>query len=146
MTGAIHAYFLSQTHGLLEYERFVWLYTAFDGCHRVRATIAKENPLEVSHAKRIQKLCATYNIAIPAWADPTGVEQVAAVRNATIHEGLFFDEPLGFGTFGGTVLDKHVLGSMTALAGRVLIALLELPAHDYIQSPVTLRQMIGVRL
>jgi len=63
-----------------------------------------------------------------------------------LHEGLFFDEPLGFQGFGGDILSKHILVEMTALVSRFIVALLELPATDYIRSPISSRQNEGVRL
>ena len=37
MRGAIHSYFISQTPTLLEFEKFIYLYTALEGCHYVRS-------------------------------------------------------------------------------------------------------------
>lgn len=146
LAGAIHSYFLAQTRDLLEFEQFIYMYTAFEGCHFVRETIEGREPRATPHGKRIKKLCDAFGIAVPAWADPTTSEHIAGIRNVTIHEGLFFDEPLGFRGFSGQVLDHHVRGSMLALISRLCVALLDLSAQDYIASPITSRQNEGVQL
>ena len=158
LCGVIHAYFLAQTRNLLSYEQFVWLYTALDGCNAVeerirrpqraaaRAMASSGTGRRTTHAERIQILCNTFGMPVPDWANPMTSSTIATVRNDTIHEGLFFDEPLGFRSFGGSNLDKHVIGSMIALVSRIVVAILGVPAVSYIQSSLTSRQNHGVQL
>jgi hypothetical protein len=39
MRGATHSYFISRTPTLLEFEEFIYLYTALEGCHYVHAVV-----------------------------------------------------------------------------------------------------------
>jgi hypothetical protein len=146
LAGAIHSYFLAQTRHLLEFEQFIYMYTAFEGCHFVRETLEGREPRATFHGQRVKKLCEAFGIAVPAWADPTTSEHIVGIRNVTLHEGLFFDEPLGFRGFSGQVLDHQVRGPMLKLISRLCVALLELPAHAYIVSPITSRPNEGVQL
>jgi hypothetical protein len=153
LTGVIHAYFLAQARCLLPFE--VYLYTAFDGCHAVREMIAGRVPHHTRHGDRIRSLCVAFGIVadsaganVSSWADaPANVQPaVTTVRNNALHEGVFFDEPLGFQGFSDSKLSPHILGEMTALVSRFIVALLELPATDYIRSSIKSRQNHGVRL
>jgi len=148
LTGAIHAYFLAQTRTLFEYEQFVYLYIAFEGCHAASETIAGRSPRATAHGARIRNLCVTFQMDVPTWADWSGNLQpaVTVVRNDALHEGLFFDEPLGFQGSGDEAPSKNIIAEMRALVSRFIVALLELPATDYIRSPISSRQIEGVRL
>jgi len=125
MRGAIHSYFLSQTPTLLDYEQFIYLYTALEGCHWINSTVSGLEPRKIPHDKRIKGLCEAFSIPTPSWA-----ELVAPHRHATLHEGLFFDEPLGFHVFGGRHHDTP-LGMGTC---------------DYVRSPVNTRQRHRVQV
>lgn len=146
LAGVIHSYFLAQTPDLLEFEQFIYLYTAFEGCHFVHETLAGNIPWQTRHSDRIQKLCESFNMNTPAWANKNAHQHVAKIRNDAIHEGLFFDEPLGFKGFDGQILDNNIRTMMLALVSRLLVALLELPAPGYIESPITLRSKEAVTL
>jgi hypothetical protein len=126
LTGAIHSYFLAQKPGLLDYEEFIWLYSALEGCHFVQETIAGRVLRHTPHSDRIKKLCEQHKILadsagnnVPTWADPNATETIATLRNVAIHEGLFFEEPLGFEAVGGGNLPDYVLGCMRHLISRV---------------------------
>jgi hypothetical protein len=164
LAGAIHAYFLAQRQGLLEYEKFMFLYMAVDACHAIhRAKADSRQPRDrqprVTHAERIRDLCMEFRTVadstgrrVPLWADPPpgavrGTKPaIAALRNELFHEGLFFDEPLGFAGFGDPRISEHVIGDLVALVSRFIVATLELPATAYIQSSLTNRTMEGVLL
>jgi len=148
VVGIIHSLFLSQTPTHLCFEEFIYLYTALDGCHYVQSLVAGQNPRGGKHSERTANLCAAFNCPVPAWADcQTGT--IAKYRNETLHEGLFFDEPLGFRIFSGSsVLGAHqnTLLEMQGLTCRFLCAILGFNDPDYITSPVDTRQRIGLRL
>jgi hypothetical protein len=151
VTSVVHSYFLSQTPILLDFERFTYLYIAVDGCYRVWEIIygppaKKDKP---THKARIAYLCTALNLPVPAWAD-TSSGTVATHRNNTLHEGLFFDEPLGFQTFGGTAspgsTTEDYLLEMTGLVSRLVCALVGFNDRRYIESPLSTRQVIPARL
>lgn len=148
LTGIIHSYFLAQNPTALGFERFTYLYVALEGCHFVYRTSLGQNPRSGTHSDRIAALCSAFNRQVPAWADPSA-RTVVDRRNETLHEGLFFDEPLGFAGFGGSRHQPpigHVPSQMEALVARLLVALLDIPASAYIQSPVNTRQRHGLTL
>jgi len=148
MRSAIHSYFISRTPILLEFEEFIYLYTALEGCHCVHTLIQGEPTRITRHNERIARLCEAFSIPKPPWADPKN-SLVAKHRHAALHEGLFFAEPLGFQLFGGknrNVQDGMVLLQMAALTSRLIIALLGMENCDYVRSPIDTRQRHGVRL
>lgn len=150
VVGIIHSLFLSQTPTHLCYEQFIYLYTALDGCHYVHShlKVKGQKSLRVMHSERIANLCAAFNCPVPTWADSqTG--DIAKHRNETLHEGLFFDEPLGFRVFGGTGPSgshQNILLEMQGLVCRFLCAMLGFNDPDYIASRVDTRQQIGLQL
>lgn len=151
VTGIIHSLFLSQTPTYLCFEEFIYLYTALDACHFVHSLTTGQNPRDGGHAKRITNLCGAFNCPIPAWADiQSGT--IAKHRNETLHEGLFFDEPLGFRIFGGAPPSNapaaygNALLEMRVLVCRFVCAILGFNDASYITSPVNTRHKFGVRL
>lgn len=142
MRGTIHCYFISCTPSLLEYERFIYLYTAIEGCHYVHCTLRGTRPTSIPHSRRIEELCNALSMPVPPWADATS--GIVAHRNSTLHEGLFFDEPLGFQIFGGnktrTTADGWVLLEMQKLTSRFVVALLGMPKKPYVSSVTNDRQ------
>ncbi|WP_374295932.1 hypothetical protein [Acinetobacter sp.] len=98
---AIHALFLSQFPQSLPFERFQYIYMALDTCFKLIAT--KSNPRKrLNHAERVQWMCKNFDMPVPSWAITVeGTSDISLVRNDTIHEALFFDEPLGFSIYGG---------------------------------------------
>lgn len=146
---AIHSYLLAEIPTLLDYERFVHLYTAVDACFAVRALICRPPKKRVPHAERIAYLCTELSLPVPTWADPSN-PYVAAQRNETLHEGLFFDEPWGFSIFGG---ERHadpqnqgLLLEMQHLICRILMATLGVQDRQYLTSSIADRQRHGVKL
>jgi hypothetical protein len=118
-----------------------------------RALILGHDPTKrTSHRKRVADLCSAYGIDVPAWADPaaSGKTNVARFRNETLHEGLFFGEPLGFQMFGGNGArrpeDEGILLERSSLISRIVLALLGMEKCEYVISPIGTRQMIGVRM
>ncbi len=146
---AIHSYLLAEIPTLLDYEKFIYLYTAVDACFAVRKLICGPPKKWISHRERIAYLCDELSLPVPWWADPIS-PYVTAQRNETLHEGLFFDEPWGFSIFGG---ERHedpknqmLLLEMQHLTCRILIALLGIQDRQYLTSPISDRQRHGVML
>lgn len=151
LTAIIHALFLAQFPPALSFERFTYLYVALDGCHFVHSTLQGTAKNRVTHAERIEALCKAFGIAVPTWADPNAPGNIASNRNETLHEGLFFDEPLGFSVYGGNKKAAaagrgNTVLEMQKLVCRLLCALLDLPDKTYVRSPVNDRQMHGMKL
>ncbi len=97
VSAAVHALFMAQNPRHLQFERFIYLYTALDACY---ALAAKLSPTagRLPHAERIAWLCKQFQIPTPTWAfpDASGDVEVADLRNETLHEALFMKQPLGF--------------------------------------------------
>lgn len=148
ITGIIHSLFLAQNPTALMFEKFTYLYIALDGCHFVSRSMFGQKPKYVRHKERIDQLCNAFGMAVPKWANPA-TTSIADYRGETLHEGLFFDEPLGFASYGGAsqvARSENVVLQMQALVCRFLFALLGIPAVDYIRSPVNMRSQHGVTI
>jgi hypothetical protein len=145
---AVHSYLASDIPTLLDYERFIHLYTAIDACYAAHGLIAGQ-PKKVSHAERIAYLCEELGLPVPPWADRNSTF-VATQRNETLHEGLFFGEPWGFSICGGEQHNdpKHqmLLLEMQKLTCRIVVAILGVQDHEYLTASVSDRQRHGLRL
>jgi len=135
---AVHALFLGQNPQNLAFEQFTYFYLALDAA----SALAKVGgDIKTS---RIQRMFEKYGVTTPAWAKP-GNTEVAAIRNCTLHEALFMNEPLGFaGLAGGP--SRYLTLEMRALVCRLLVALIGGEDPDYVQSPVNTRQRHGLDL
>lgn len=146
---AIHTLFLSQFPQNLPFERFQYLYMALDTCFKIIATKSKPNK-KLNHAQRIQWMCEKFDIPIPSWATTNDDKSdISIVRNDTIHEALFFDEPLGFSIYGGnqpTTNSANILLQMQHLVCRLLVAILGKPDTDYVKTSVGSRMRQPLRL
>lgn len=146
---AIHALFLSQFPQNLPFERFQYLYMALDTCFKIIETKSKPNK-RLNHAERIQWMCEKFDIPTPSWSMTNdNKSDISIVRNDTIHEALFFDEPLGFSIYGGnqpTTNSVNVLLQMRHLVCRLLVAILGKPDSDYVKTSVESRMRQPLRL
>lgn len=146
---AIHSYLASNMPTLLDYERFIHLYTAIDACYAAQELIAGQAKKRVPHAERIAYLCEELALPVPWWADLNSAF-VARQRNEALHEGLFFGEPWGFSIFGGEQHEdpkqQMLLLEMQKLTCRIIIALLGVQDREYLTSSVSDRQRHGLRL
>ena len=144
----VHALFLSQNPRLLQYERFIHLYTALDTAFALLKR--RTRGPNIIHTQRIRWMCRHFGMPIPMWARVRGRRsQVAALRNPTFHEALFDGEPLGFAIYRGSrnnKLDKNILLEMEGLVCRLIVALLGRADGVYTRSPVTTRQTYGLDL
>jgi hypothetical protein len=149
LRAAIHSYLASDIPTLLDYERFIHLYTAVDACYAASGFIAGKPKKNVRHAERIAYLCDEIGLPVPWWADRNSAF-VAKQRNETLHEGLFFGEPWGFSIFGGNQHNdpkqQMLLLEMQKLICRIVIALLGIQNREYLTSSVSDRQRHGLRL
>ncbi len=136
---AVHALFLGQHPQNLEFERFVYLYTAMDACYRLTTGVRGRAPGDLPHARRIESMCSKIGVETPIWADPTASgPEVVAIRNDTLHEALFMDAPLGFrGSQEGS--NENLTLEMRALICRLLVALIGGEKAAYLRSPVSIR-------
>lgn len=150
IAGIIHALLLAQYPQSLMFEKFLLLYTALDACY---ACVKEINNItqDKPHTKRIDWMCNQLNIPSPSWAVPQKntttnkwETELSIVRNNSIHESLFFDEPLGFSIYGGNSStnqqSRGVLPEMQALISRLLVSLLIKSDCNYVKYPVNARQ------
>ena len=150
VTAVIHALFLAQYPQNLPFEQFQYLYMALDACFRLVAV--KEGPkFNQPHAGRIQWMCEKFDIPVPKWAESTIADpsSLSIVRNNTIHEAIFFDEPLGFSIYGGNKPDVNPCNvplQMQALVCRLLVAILGRADVSYVKSAVNTRMIHSLEL
>jgi hypothetical protein len=137
---AVHALFLAHNPLLLQFERFLLLYSSLDACYALASSLHPAGP-GLGYAKRIQWMCGLFGMAVPSWADPSSATgpEAALLRNETVHEALFVGEPLGF-AIQGVGSNRNLPLEMEALICRLLVALLGAPSARYVTSPVTTRQ------
>lgn len=138
-TAAVHALFLSQNPQLLQFEKFILLYTAIDACFALVKSIKSPVKNPSSHADRIKWMCCSFEMPVPPWADPTLGTEVAVLRNATMHEALFMGEPLGFAVHG-TGTNVNITHEMRGFICRLIVTLLGGESCDYVRTPVDTRQ------
>ena len=143
---AVHALFLGQNPQNLAFERFTYFYLALDAAFAL-AKAVHQLRCHISHARRIKWMCEKYGMTTPAWADSTSGRnvEVATIRNHTLHEALFMNEPLGFAGQAGSPSGNLTL-EMQALVCRLLVALIGGEDADYVRSPVNTRQIHGLDL
>jgi hypothetical protein len=81
---AVHALFIAQNPQSLQFERFMFLYTALDACYALAAA-AHSPARRIYHRERTAWMCQLFGIAVPQWADPTAARdaQIANIRNDT---------------------------------------------------------------
>jgi len=143
---AVHALFIAHRPQNLQFEQFIYLYTALDACYALAASI--HPPIKKpSHSDRFDWMCNLFGMTPPGWALKTSgsTVQVAVLRNATLHEALFMDEPLGFAIHGvGT--NQNLPLEMEALVCRLLVALIGGGTSIYVKSPVNTRMRYSLDL
>ncbi|MCJ7874722.1 hypothetical protein [Phaeobacter sp. J2-8] len=141
---AIHALFLAQNPRLLQFEAFMFLYTALDACFKMMKE-SLSGPHPRTHGERTIWMCEQYGVPVPEWAEPDGGTEIADLRNPAIHEGLYVGEPLGFAVEGQGA-NRNLNLQMQAVVCRLLVAIVGGAETDYVKSDVTSRQRHGLRL
>lgn len=145
LCAAIHALFMAQNPKFLEFECFIYIYTALDACFAtLHHATSGQKP---NHAERLKWMCDRLNIPVPAWAStgPSRSTEVSALRNDAMHEALFVGEPLGFG-IGGVGGDRNLTLEMQNLTCRILAATLGVSDMAYLGAPLDDRQKREMRL
>ena len=154
INGIIHALFMAQNPQSLQFEQVLMLYTALDACYACVKETQKSKE-RISHAKRIAWMCDELKINTPDWGavpdeeDTKGKSELSIIRNDSIHEALFFNQPLGFSVYGGNDIEsqnsRNVPLEMQALICRILVCLLA-GSNDYTKSNVNTRQIFGLNI
>lgn len=133
---AVHALFLSQYPRALEFEKFLYLYTALDACYAMAAEMQPPTG-RLPHSERAAWLCQRFGMNVPTWADPatSGGAEVADMRNEAVHEALYMGEPLGFAVHGvGT--GQNLTFEFRKLICRFLVASIGASDANYIRARV----------
>ena len=145
---AVHALFLGQYPQALQFEKFIYLYTAMDACYKLAESL-RPPVTKLSHAGRIDWMCKEFGFQTPVWAQTAGTgggrTEVSVLRNDALHEALYVGEPLGFALHGVATGDNVTL-EMTALVCRLLVALIGGQDSSYLTSHVDTRQPHGLDL
>ena len=155
-TAAVNALLLGRYNRNLLFEQFNYLYTAIDTCYKM--TIDQKENTEKrasSHAQRIEWMCDKHKVTVPSWAKPIPCgenkvkTELSVIRNDLIHEGSFFNAPLGFVSKDWK---KHinfmstVAYEMGNLVCRLLVALVGGKDKSYFERPVSNRQKTRLKL
>lgn len=144
---AIHSYLLSDLPTLLDYERFLHLYTATEAAAKAIEPLHGKAP--GGHGQKIAHVCQSVGVSTPWWADGSN-RLIADERNRTIHEGLFLGEPWGYMSFGGLHSTErkyqNLLLEMQKLVSRLLMGLLGVNDEGYLTSRLDDRQRHGIHL
>ncbi len=137
---AVHALFFAQYPHHLQFEQFIYFYTALEACYAVLHSV-RQLQRRIPHADRISWMCNELGLMTPDWAlNASGAgAEVAILRNATLHEALFMGEPLGF-ALHGIGSNVNLTLDMQTLICRLLVALIGGGASTYVQTPVNTRQ------
>lgn len=147
---AVHALFLGQYPKALQYESFIYLYAAIDACYALTKALRYPNQkiTKVTHSERIEWMCNELGIQTPSWAKKTASANgtlVSALRNDTLHEALYAEEPLGFAIHGYDS-GVNITLEMGNLVCRLLVALLGGKDETYLKSQVNTRQPYSLSL
>jgi hypothetical protein len=140
---AVHALFIAGWPQALQFEQFIYLYGALDACFALAREFHKAPGTR--HFERPAWLCKVFSIPEPAWVTTNSLDHIATIRNATLHESLFMDAPLGFALHGIESAQNLPL-EMKALVSRLLVALIGAASSTYVGTPVNTRQMVGLDL
>ena len=154
VTAVINSLFLAQLPQNLAFERFQYLYMALDSCFvLIQNKELQDKKLKktyITHTERLQWMCEKFSIPVPNWAVISERKsEISLIRNDTMHEAIFFDEPLGFAIYGGNQNNgnnSNVILQMQHLICRLLVAILGKPEVDYVKTRVESRQIQGLNL
>lgn len=146
----INALYLAERPHLLDYEEFNLLYMALDSLSKLTQTLFPAPAGRIPHTKRIKAMCDALGLTTPDWACPNPKNsEISIIRNDTLHEALFFGEPLGYAVYDNQTTGRqhrNVLLEMKALICRLLIAILFGTTNQYIRSPTGTRQRYRLAL
>jgi len=139
----INSLYMSQYPHNLDFEEFNLLYMGLDTCSAITRELHPSAEKRVTHGERIDDMCNIYGMVTPSWAKPSPKKsKISIIRNDTLHEAIFFGEPLGYAIYSNQTVDqqyRNVLLEMRALTCRLLVAILFGKTNSYIKSPTGTR-------
>ena len=140
IVAAIHALFLGQNPQSFQFEEFIYLYTAIDACYALTKELQLPKSKRHTHGKRIKWMCEKLGIKVPEWGIPNskGECKLSDIRNNTLHEALYENNPLGFAINREGAFENLPL-EMANLICRLLVALIGGNDKSYLESPVDTR-------
>lgn len=143
---AIHALFISQNPQYLQFEQFLYLYTALDACFAIlwEGTSGRN----LSHAERLEWMCEEkLNANIPEWAlsHSNRCTEVSTLRNNMLHEAIYIGEPLGF-AIQEQENNRNLTLEMEALTCRLLAKIIGVSDDNYLQSALDTPQRYPMHL
>jgi hypothetical protein len=149
MFNAINIFQLAQSYEQ-KYEEVIFQYVALDSVYRlfvecgyISETTAKGKRRQILHSERPSLICKKLRIRLPQWAKKKrgkNANALSELRNDLFHQGMIDNKPVGF----GSARSLGIVLSIKALNCRALLYLLGL-RDPYISSPLTTRQMHGLR-
>ena len=133
---AVHALFMSQSPQLLQFERFIYLYSALDCCFAILWNSQKYTGNRPNHGVRTAWMCNLSGVPVPVWASVTtgGSCEISTLRNEAIHEALFSGEPFGFALIENS-FERNLPLEMKNLTCRLLASIIGVPDLVYIGMP-----------
>ncbi|MCF1957971.1 hypothetical protein L1K40_25690 [Escherichia coli] len=145
ISSIIHCLFLSKNPQSLPFEKFQYLYYALDGCFKVISLGYKFTKLDPkpNHTKRITWCCDKLGIPTPDFVTiQSELYTVSKIRNETMHEALFYGEPLGFAVSEDNASSKSnqvaflLIRNMERLVCRMIVSIFNLSNSKYAQAPI----------
>lgn len=130
---AVHVLFMAQGKQLLQFERFIYSYTALDACFALLKNGKSRTGGDSNHAKRTQWMCEKTGVPVPDWASvgPNGSTQISALRNDAMHEALFAGAPFGFELIEDSV-KRNLPLEMKHLTCRLLASIIGVADKNYV--------------
>ena len=146
----LNSLYMSQYPHHLDFEEFNLLYMSLDTCSAITRELHTPSKKHVTHAERIDDMCQIYGIVTPDWAKPqSNKSEISIIRNDTLHEAIFFGEPLGYAIYDNQATGKqyrNVLLEMRALVCRLLVAILFGVNSNYIKSATGTRMKFRLEI
>lgn len=149
--GALHWHLFAQLYPH-EFDRFGAQYTALDACFRLAVETWPNVNSTGTHAERVENLCQTLNVKIPAWAQiirpgrgkgkkkqEEAISPLSVARNELVHEAKYCEDPIGF-----KYIHEHseMAMELSGLVARILLKLLGVD-NEYTNSVSTTQQRHG---
>lgn len=142
ISAIIHMLFMAKVPEghTLQYERFSYLYSAFDSCFRIIAQKQGYNPKKIcAHSQRIEKCFEMTNIEQPLFLtkkDSNNNLTILNLRNKLIHESIFNGEPVGY---SATAEHEHYIYEFSNYCCKLLLYILDILSNEYKAVPCSSR-------
>ncbi|MFV0348040.1 MAG: hypothetical protein ACK5JO_05585 [Halodesulfovibrio sp.] len=127
IASAIHCIMLSSIPNYLHFEKFNLMIQSIDACWKsIQEMNITQIKKTIPHAQRIRIMCETLKIPTPEWAqcDKNGKTYISSIRNSLIHEGLYFNKPLGYSNQNREAEYRNILFQLKNLISRIILSLL----------------------